>query len=74
MVKNDICLGGASKQNDPFLKNISPKNAPMPLMSRIGPMIRAFLAYLRLTSLIIVFLDLLLPDKPTCGKPRHHVV
>ena len=37
MVKNDICLGGSSKQNAPFLKKITPKNAPMPLMSRIGP-------------------------------------
>ena len=41
MVKNGIWLGGASKQNAPFLKKIAPKNAPMPLMSRIGP------AYLR---------------------------
>ena len=37
MVKNDICLGGARKQNAPFLKKFAPKNASMPLMSRIGP-------------------------------------
>ena len=37
MVKNNIWLGGASKQNAPFLKTFAPKNAPMPLMSRIGP-------------------------------------
>ena len=37
MVKNDMWLGGASKQNVPFLKTSAPKNAPMPLMSRIGP-------------------------------------
>ena len=37
MVKNDIWLGGASKQNNPFLKTFAPKNAPMPLMSRTGP-------------------------------------
>ena len=37
MVKNDISLGDASKQNSPFLKTFAPKNTPMPLMSRIGP-------------------------------------
>ena len=37
MVKNGICLGGASKQNAPFLKKFSPKNASVPLISRIGP-------------------------------------
>ena len=37
MVKNDLWLGGASKQNTPFLKTFAPKNALMPLMSRIGP-------------------------------------
>ena len=37
MVKNDICLGGASKQNAFFSKNVPQKIAPMPLMSRIGP-------------------------------------
>ena len=36
MVKNDICLGGASKQNA-FFEKSAPKNAHMPLMSRIGP-------------------------------------
>ena len=36
MVKNDICLGGSSKQNATFLKKIAAKNAPMPLMPRIG--------------------------------------
>ena len=37
MVKNDICLGGASKQNAPFLKKFAQKSAPMSLMSRISP-------------------------------------
>ena len=37
MVKNDIWFGGESKQNAPFLKTFTPKKAPMPLMSRIGP-------------------------------------
>ena len=37
MVKNDICLEGASKQNVLFSENVPQKNAPMPLMSRIGP-------------------------------------
>ena len=36
MVKNDICLGGASKQ-DTFFKKYTPKNAAMPKMSRIDP-------------------------------------
>ena len=36
MVKNDICLGGSSKQNARFLKKIAAKNVPMPLMPRIG--------------------------------------
>ena len=39
MVKNDIWLGIASKQNACFMKIFAPKNAPMPLMSRIGPAI-----------------------------------
>ena len=39
MVKNDICLGGASKQNALFSENVPPKNAPIPPMSRIGPAI-----------------------------------
>ena len=37
MVKNDIWLRGASKQNAPFLKTFAPKNTPMSLMSKIGP-------------------------------------
>ena len=37
MVKNHICLGGASKQNAIFWKKSAPKNAPMHPMSRIGP-------------------------------------
>ena len=37
MVKNDICLGGASKQNALFSKKGAQKNAPMPSLSRIGP-------------------------------------
>ena len=37
IVKNNICLGGASKQNALFSENVLPKNAPMPSMSRIGP-------------------------------------
>ena len=37
MIKNDIRLGGARKQNAPFLKTFAPKNAPMPLMSRMDP-------------------------------------
>ena len=37
MVKKDIWLEGVSKQKAPFLKTFAPKNAPMPVMSRIGP-------------------------------------
>ena len=37
MVKNGICLGGASQQNALFFNKCAPKNAPMTLMSRIGP-------------------------------------
>ena len=37
MVKNDICLGGASKQNAVFFRKCALKSAPMPPMSRIGP-------------------------------------
>ena len=37
MVKNDICLGVASKQNAPFFKKSCPKNASISPMSRIGP-------------------------------------
>ena len=37
MVQNDFCLGGTSKQNDLFAENVPLKIAPMPLMSRIGP-------------------------------------
>ena len=36
IVKIDICSGGASKQIPLFQKNVPPKNAPMPSMSRIG--------------------------------------
>ena len=37
MIKNGICLGGASKQNVFFSKKCAPKNAPMSSVSRIGP-------------------------------------
>ena len=37
MVKNDICLGGTSKQNGLFPKKCAPKNVPMPSLSRISP-------------------------------------
>ena len=37
MVKNGICLGGASKQNGLFSKKCVPKNAPMSSLSRIDP-------------------------------------
>ena len=37
MVKNAICLRGASKQNALFQRMCPPKNVPMPPMSRIGP-------------------------------------
>ena len=37
IVKNDICLGGASKQHAPLFKNCAPKNVAMPPMSRMGP-------------------------------------
>ena len=37
MIKNDIYLGGGSKQNALFSKKYALKNAPMPPMSRIGP-------------------------------------
>ena len=37
MVKNDTCLGGASKKNVLFSENVPPKIAPIPLMYRIGP-------------------------------------
>ena len=36
MVKNDICLGGESKQNALFSENMLQKNALIPPMSRIG--------------------------------------
>ena len=39
MLKNGICLGGASKQNAFFPEKCAPKNAPMPSLSRIGPAI-----------------------------------
>ena len=37
MVKDDICLGGGSKQIAFFWKKTAPKNTPIPLMSRIDP-------------------------------------
>ena len=37
MVKNGICLGGASNQNALFFEKCAPQNAPMPSLSRIGP-------------------------------------
>ena len=37
MVQNDFCLGGASKQNALVLENVPKEVAPMPRMSRIGP-------------------------------------
>ena len=43
MVKNDICLGDASKQNVFFKKNkCTPKNAPFSAKSRIGPGVRFY--------------------------------
>ena len=36
MVKNGICLGGASKQNALFSEKCAPKYAPIPSPSRIG--------------------------------------
>ena len=41
MVKNDIYLQGASKQNALFWKKKAPKKAPMCLMSRIDPETRS---------------------------------
>ena len=35
-ILSDICLGRASKQNNLFSENVPPKNAPMPIMFRIG--------------------------------------
>ena len=42
MVKNDICLGDAMKQNGLLFKKYALKNVPMPppLMSRIGPVLK----------------------------------
>ena len=37
MVKNDSCLGGASKQNAFFSENMPQKNTLMPPISKIGP-------------------------------------
>ena len=37
MVKNNICLEGASNQNALFSEKCTPKNALMPSLSRIGP-------------------------------------
>ena len=37
MVKNGICLGGASDQNALFPEKCAPENVPMPSLSRIGP-------------------------------------
>ena len=39
MVKNNITIGVQANKM-PFLKKIAQKNAPMPLMSRIGPAYR----------------------------------
>ena len=39
MIKKDICLGGASKQNVHFFIKCALKNALMPPMSRIGPVL-----------------------------------
>ena len=48
MGKNEIYLGGASKQNALFRK-LALKNAPMPLMSRIDPAYGYILVRLPLT-------------------------
>ena len=37
MIKNDICLGMQANKMPFFWKSGPTKNAPMPLMSRIGP-------------------------------------
>ena len=37
IVENDISLGGENNQMPFFQIYVLPKNAPMPLMSRIGP-------------------------------------
>ena len=37
MVKIDICLEGARKQNAIFSESVPPKNAPMRPMFRISP-------------------------------------
>ena len=36
MVKNDVCIRGAGKQNALFSKDMT-QNAPIPAMSRIYP-------------------------------------
>ena len=36
MIKNNICLGGKSKQSAFFFEKCAPKNTPMPPLSRIG--------------------------------------
>ena len=76
MVKSDIWLGVTSKQNAPFLKIFALKNAPMPLMSRIGPGHFKNLARKRF-KIFIVWLTILgrhaLKDKfPPWGKLQNH--
>ena len=58
-VINDIWLGGASKQNAPFLKTFAPKNAPMSLMSRIDPGIyKAIISAQHMYKCLICFLTI----------------
>ena len=46
MLKNNICLGGAGKQNALVSESAPPKNAPMSSISRIGPVrIEAWLLF-----------------------------
>ena len=39
MTKNDICVGGANKQNSLFSENVPTKNELMTPMSRTGPVL-----------------------------------
>ena len=58
MVKNDICLGGVSKQNALFSKNVRQKTHPCPqcLEQAVERYFAAFFAFLEATLNVDWFL------------------
>ena len=59
MIRNDICLGGESKQNARFSKKMCFKNVPMSSMSRIGPGSMFFLLWeMSFYKVIFLFLQI----------------